>query len=377
MLELIYVDTVRYDAGKPRSSFMLIDMDKIKTKKVAVFGNGMEAYFANMYLKKQGIYVEKFINNDIEMTDKLFCGIKTVRLDRIEKEDYYIIVALTQQRYNNEVIWQLKLHGYKEWGLSFTEIYHAFCGDSFQIQLHKIVLEEINKILCGEKNIDEVIKPVVNVGPAGDLLGDIPELCWTTTWSNCLLEWFYLRYKIETGLVVLEIGPGKGVFSAVMHRINTNINIEWLIFDMDKSLEKPIDGIGAYPANLFSAYYGMIENPEYHINKKFDLIIMTEVMEHFVNNPIPTIKKIANMLKEDGRLYLSTPNWGHLSIYDDYKEIPDYTTRETYKENYVGHTFQYYENELKDILEQCGLVIEKYSLSDSRNHNLIARRRME
>ena len=49
MLELIYVDTVRYDAGKPRSSFMLIDMDKIKTKKVAVFGNGMEAYFANMY----------------------------------------------------------------------------------------------------------------------------------------------------------------------------------------------------------------------------------------------------------------------------------------------------------------------------------------
>lgn len=131
----------------------------------------------------------------------------------------------------------------------------------------------------------------------------------------------------------------------------------------------------AYPAGLFKTYYGMIEEPSYEIHEKFDIIIMTEVLEHFVINPVNTMKKIKNMLTENGRLFLSTPNWGHLPLMDSYKELPEWTGKDNYLELQVGHAYQYSKNELESLLEESGLVMERYELSDSNNHNMIVKRK--
>lgn len=377
MLKLDYIDTIKYEAGTPKAMFLLADMSAMKTMQVAIFGTGLEAYFVYEYLQKAGINITYFINNDSAMSGKPFCGKQIVPLDAIDR-NYYVVIAMTLPKYNNEVLWQLKVHGYEHMGLAFMETYHAFGADSQMAELDKMVLKEINRILCDGKTFEEVIKPVYNVGPAGSLLGHIPELCWTTTWSDCLLGWFYMQYRSrkEQTTSMLEIGPGMGLFSATAHQINSDIQIQWLMFDMDEVSVKPVKGkYTNYPANQFEAYYGMIEKPDFFIEDKFDIIVMTEVIEHFANNPIPTMKKIAGMLKEGGRLYLSTPDWGHLRIYKDYSEMPEYTTLEKYKAGYIGHSYQYDKKELEEILDACGLVVEKYALSASRNHNLIAKHR--
>lgn len=379
MVSLQYIDTIKYEAGYPKAVFLLADMDILKSKKVAVFGNGLQAYFVNMYLENQGIRVECFINNDPEMSKKLFCGKRIVTLNKIEKEEYYIIIAMTKNFYNNEVLWQLKLHDYRNFGVAFIEIYHAFGEDKSLTDLQQIVLDETNKILCGEKEIQDIIKPVVNVGQSGNPFGVISEFCWTVTWSNCLLKWLYEEYKAaDREVEMLEIGPGKGLFSAVLHQINPNIKIQWLMFELHEQSETAVkagEKYKFYPADQFECYYGKLEDPNYCIDKKFDIIVMTEVMEHFINNPVPTMKKVAGMLKENGRLYLSTPDGRkrRIHIYNDYKEIPEYTTLEKYEEGHIGHNYEYYKQELEEILEQSGLMVENYDLSDSRNHNFVAR----
>ncbi len=375
MLKLNYIDTIKYEAGRPKAMFLLADISAMRARGAAVFGTGLEAYFTYEYLQKAGINVACFIDNDPALSGQQFCGKEIVVLEAVGRE-CCVVVAMTQPKYNNEVLWQLKVHGYGQLGLAFMEMYHAFGADSPAAELDKMILQEINRILCEGRTFDEVIRPVYNVGPAGNLLGCIPELCWTTTWSDCLLEWLYLQYKTVPAkeIDMLEIGPGLGLFSAVAHGINPDIKIRWLLFDMEEVSEKPVKGrYSHYPADQFETYNGMIEKPDFHIEEKFDIIVMTEVLEHFVNNPIPTMKKIAGMLKEGGRLYLSTPDWGHLRIYRNYREIPEYTTLERYKDGYIGHSYQYDREELEKILKESGLVTERYALSSSHNHNLVAR----
>ncbi|MGH1566708.1 MAG: methyltransferase domain-containing protein [Nitrosopumilus sp.] len=56
--------------------------------------------------------------------------------------------------------------------------------------------------------------------------------------------------------------------------------------------------------------------------KKFDIVIFTEVLEHFNFHPVMILKKIHSLLKSPDKLYLSTPDsheWGKITKY--YKKI--------------------------------------------------------
>lgn len=119
----------------------------------------------------------------------------------VMNNDYYIIVAMTQRKYNNEVIWQLKAHHHDQWGISFTNTFHSY--RDYDLRLQKTVMDSINEILCKNKTMKEIIKPVYNCGPAGNLMGDIPELCWTTLWSHCLMEWFLKNMQILISLLLV------------------------------------------------------------------------------------------------------------------------------------------------------------------------------
>ncbi|MEM5778810.1 MAG: class I SAM-dependent methyltransferase [Candidatus Aenigmatarchaeota archaeon] len=55
------------------------------------------------------------------------------------------------------------------------------------------------------------------------------------------------------------------------------------------------------------AYQCDIENEDIPIRYKFNVILMTEVLEHFLD-PIPILRKIKRNLKKEGLLYISTPN---------------------------------------------------------------------
>ncbi len=373
MIKIDFIDIIRYEAGWPYAAFLIADEEKIHDKEVVIFGVGNEAYNVCKFLTNKGIDIKGFVNNDSMMKGKLFCGHKILHAQEIWGQDYYVIVAMTQLRYANEVIWQLKVHGYQDYGLAFVDRFHRFDNDV----LHNYIMEVFNNILCDGKQMNQICAPIPNVGPQGTILRSIPELCWTTTWSNEIIDWIYEKHGNgnDEKLDMLEIGPGKGVLSLVVKKINESININWLMYETNEQSEKAVQGrYTSYPANQFPCYYGMIENPKYHIEEKFDLIVMTEVMEHFNTNPIPVFQKIAGMLKENGRLYVSTPNGPHLFIYDDWKQMPDYLDVEHYE--HIGHAYQYTKNEMDDLFEKCGLEIERYALADSNNHNCILKRKV-
>lgn len=379
VVELLYINTIGYEAGQPKAFFTLVDMELMRKSEVAVFGVGAVACYTYNYLKEIGIDVKCFVNNDKRMWGKKLNGVNIVQPSVVMDRNYYVIIAMTQRKYNNEVLWQLKMHHQNNFGLAFTNSFHSY--KDFDYRLQEIVMKSINEILCNGKKMEDIIIPTYNCGPAGDLMGHIPELCWTTLWSHCLMEWFFEEYgssnhSIKEGLNMLEIGEGRGLFSLTVHKINPEIDIRWLCYNWEEKSEVAVSGkYTAYPAGLFKTYYGMIEEPSYEIHEKFDIIIMTEVLEHFVINPVNTMKKIKNMLTENGRLFLSTPNWGHLPLMDSYKELPEWTGKDNYLELQVGHAYQYSKNELESLLEESGLVMERYELSDSNNHNMIVKRK--
>lgn len=377
MLKFEYIDTIKYEAGKPKAMFLLADTDQMEGRRVAVFGTGLEAFMVARYLEHRGIGTECFLNNDTKMEGYSLCG-KTVKLPgQIWGQDFFIIIAMGNARHLNEVLWQLKVHGEKRYAVAMMETYHAYMENGMPSRLQELTMSVINRILCDGKNITQIIYPVMNVGSAGNIMFPIDELCWSTTWTHHLLEWFYEKYSSKELCVkknILEIGPGKGLFSAVVHSISPDIDIEWMMFDMEEISAEAVEGrYNWWPANLFKSYYGLIEEPQYVINKKFDIIVMTEVMEHFSANPRAALCKIADMLAEDGELYLSTPNWGHLPIYDTYYDIPDFTSVGEYSASYIGHSYQYTKAELFQILDECGLKVDRYALSDGNNHNLLVK----
>lgn len=392
MISLQYIDTLKWEQGRPRALFMIADMVQMRNLKVAIFGTGIEAYSIFRYLKDNSIVACCFVNNDKSLNGRKMCGLDIVSPDEVMDKSWYVIVAMSQSRYNNQVLWQLKVHHQSQYGIAFIDVFHSY--KDFSPKLHETVLEAINEILRKGKMpedinvLEDYVSLVPNVGSnANNLLGDIPEFCWTTTWSHCLMEWIFEKYANDShspiknnkkDLCMLEIGAGQGLFSLTVHKLNPAIDIRWLMYNYDEKSEKAVSRkYTAYPDRLFKTYDGLIEDPSYEIEDKFDIIVMTEVMEHFVTNPVNTLKKIKNMLKEDGYLYLSTPNWGHLTIYDNYRELPEWTGLNDYRNMSVGtgHVYQYSKLELFEIFEESGLEIKEYAVSDHNNHNIAAVRK--
>lgn len=95
MLKFEYIDTIKYEAGKPRAMFLLADRKDMEGKHVAIFGTGVEAFIAARYLERQGIEIECFVNNDPKMEERVLCGKLIKTPGQIWGQDFYIIVAMS------------------------------------------------------------------------------------------------------------------------------------------------------------------------------------------------------------------------------------------------------------------------------------------
>lgn len=104
-------------------------------------------------------------------------------------------------------------------------------------------------------------------------------------------------------------------------------------------------------------------------SKEFDVIIFTEVFEHLKFNPIPTLRKITNMLSKNGSIFFTTPNvdvWGRLDKYNSWKDMP--IAKEYQELEDLGHEYQYSKEELQEIFAECGLKVVKFGYSPSESH---------
>lgn len=114
--------------------------------------------------------------------------------------------------------------------------------------------------------------------------------------------------------------------------------------------------------------------PGYCLEKPDDIIILTEVLEHFNFYPVPTLKKIVDGLDFYGRIYISTPNaaeWGRLDKYASWKDMPKELDRNAAKD--TQHKYQYMEEELRELLDMAGISIIRFE--GGRHFNITGRRK--
>ncbi len=103
--------------------------------------------------------------------------------------------------------------------------------------------------------------------------------------------------------------------------------------------------------------------------EKFDVIIMTEVLEHFNFKPAPTLEKIRAALAPGGLFFLSTPDaktWGRVQKY--YKRLEDMPAPPKPPAKVVDdHIWVYYRSELTRVVKDAGFKIEQLEISNPKS----------
>lgn len=211
-------------------------------------------------------------------------------------------------------------------------------------------------------------------------LGNVNWLLRSTEWSHPSYLYIYDFLKGHPDAKILEIGPGWGLMSFVIARLFPKVEIDWLLYgnkgkEFVGTYEAGLSKVRDYSKSINTITYGIIEL-DYSVVEEnmYDLVVMTEVFEHFVLNPVDTMSIIRKSLKNGGRMVLTTPNWGHLTTYNSWKNLP--TKLEINDERYMdlkecGHVYQYSKEELMEIFKEANWNIEKYDISESNNHNFL------
>ena len=148
--------------------------------------------------------------------------------------------------------------------------------------------------------------------------------------ANTLFYVFFFQNEIKKKELeidnYLEIGCGHGLFLLeAINRFEDKINYE--IVDISKtSIDITKSIIDFNVKKKLNIQYKLQDVLKYETKKKFDFIEMGEVLEH-VDLPGKLLKKIKNLLEDDGKIFLSTcvdcPTIDHVYHFKSVKEIED------------------------------------------------------
>ncbi len=100
---------------------------------------------------------------------------------------------------------------------------------------------------------------------------------------------------------------------------------------------------------------------EFETSKQFDVIVMGDVLEH-VSDPVLAMRKAKELLKDDGALWVSTPNFE--SAFSVVSGHNDAMKRQQYHINYFSRESFYM------LLDQSGLMPVDYTISRHYNGSM-------
>ena len=148
--------------------------------------------------------------------------------------------------------------------------------------------------------------------------------------------------KYKTGGKILDIGCATGYFlDAALQDGFEPYGVE--ISEYASRIAKEKFG----SENIFT---GTIEDVNFP-NDSFDVIVMSDLLEH-VRNPLITLKKIFNLLKKDGVVFITTPDTDSFSNKLMGKGWSHYKTE---------HFFYFNFNSFKHLAQECGFEIDFFS----------------
>jgi len=96
------------------------------------------------------------------------------------------------------------------------------------------------------------------------------------------------------------------------------------------------------------------------MNNEYDIVLMMQVLEHLGRNPLHALKEIKRVLKPEGVLVLSTPNFFNLRNFSTliFKGYQHEFASIIKHDDYTGHIRTYTRKELKMLLEHCGFRVK-------------------
>jgi len=332
-----------------------------------VFGAGINGYICKEQLLKFGVEIKSFCENALHLHNRklgdynIVSSFETFR----DSENYYII-AMDNVQYINVIRAELQVRGIESYS-----VFVRYRSYQFDCGIRNILMDSINFVLQNSEDHQTILPKNIIYSDMNEGIG-LGRYCLSS-----LLWWHDLFIKLQDDFSqrknrfdVLEIGAGFGLLSYALKKINPNFNLDWLSYGEER-VDKYFQSITQlFPGYEYNNVFGIIENTKFAMEKQYDVVIMTEVFEHFATNPVPVMIKIRKTLRIGALLYLSTPNWYKLHTYEKWQDIPSFDSGQY---NYFGHNYHYNQQELREIFTESGFEIVSYSESVSCNHNFILR----
>ena len=350
--------------------FGTVPASELKARKIALLGTGADSLFCTDLLARRGIEVAAYCDNDLSLVGKVFHGKMIHSPFSIYQSGQYHIIACPDSEQFEAVVDQFSHCGVTDYSLFFQV---DTVVDYKQENMRELLLNALNCLI----NVHDDPQTHHNA-PLGITMRLLPSIEW---WSQELF-WLYDDMQVaQNAPRILDIGPGFGLVSVILKLLRPDSELHWLNLEIkdyeDTSYIDP--ETKKYP---IVRHFGVVEDPAYQLSEKFDVIIMTELFEHFASAPVPTMRKIAGMLSDHGRIYLSTPNWERANFYASWRDIPpfpgdrqEYCTRNKsrieWKDLNLIHTYIYRESELRDIFAESGLAVERFVLNECNNFNFV------
>ena len=111
-------------------------------------------------------------------------------------------------------------------------------------------------------------------------------------------------------------------------------------------------------ANMLSIPIWSCDFLKFESEKKFDILTMGDIIEH-VTNPKLALEKAYSLLKEDGVLWLSTPNYN--SAFTQIMKFRDAMWKEP------EHISYFHFKGLESLANDVGFVIQEYQVRDRKS----------
>lgn len=346
-------------------------------KKIVFFGSTPESYMQWTILQEHGItpdyvcdtYCEySFSNHGVQMRPYW---------ELLEEPNKYYFIITIAKRINIPGVMKMLFYAgidefgivYSEWSKDFKSSYTEILQNAFYDSINEVFINE--PLFCNFAKLENLRRTALEGAGFWDVL-------YMSIYKLC---------RKKQNVRYLEIGAGTGIMSFSLAKLlGDKIKLEWI--DVPATEHYWSENSTPHFKSLMEKYavkqhLGYIEQDDFpsFVREKYDCIVLAQVMEHFIYNPVPTFKKLSMMLKEQGCIYVAVPFDHRFYNVRSWKEMPspeDLTEKQRIRCNRIngyGHFHEYSYEQATEVFEASGLEVLYYRWN-SPIHFFILRKKL-
>jgi ubiquinone/menaquinone biosynthesis C-methylase UbiE len=163
------------------------------------------------------------------------------------------------------------------------------------------------------------------------------------------IQHLFIAERCPKGASILDLCCGRALMVPLLkrytHNVTQYVGIDISFVNLNEAKEVIHKDDGSAPQFPCSFIRGDVTQLPIKFNTKFDIIVYTSSLEHLDRESgIISLRRVSQILSENGTLYLSTPRT---------------TSDPSYELQYKVHVYEWDRKELEKILNESGLKVVK------------------